>query len=200
MHEVSALAATVALNDGAAASRVLAQQLRGAVGEITQRYPNNRLGGLVERLQELVIFAGAHAEKMTSAADAVMRSRPELEGLPAETPISTPPGVLAVFEQAELLTHFISVPEAARVAEQGKLVVLRDKRVQATHLVPKGAVIFDAAVDPALVRLWWPRIFSREMQVAILPTTVDGVWLETTFDSEDLPPDQDGSVDASPGT
>jgi hypothetical protein len=128
-----------------------------------------------------------HAGALQHAADKALRARPELQGADATQPIVTPAAVLRVFEQADLIEQEISVPEAAQLARKGCLVVLRDRLAQHQHLVPQGAAVFSPGVDRDLVRLWWPRVFSRDICVALVTTSEPDVWIETTMSEEDLP-------------
>lgn len=110
-----------------------------------------------------------------------------MAGLAPDAAIEAPPSIVRIFEAAELIRIELSVPEAAQLAAQGKLVVLRDRRVQERQLVSYGAVSFAGSVDWTTVRLWWPRIFSSVMPVALMSTEHEGVWIETTMGEEDLP-------------
>lgn len=181
------IAPDLAIHDAAAHARVLSQQLGMTIAEIRELYPNNSLGGLVDRMAQLSVFADVHANALTHAADSQLLERGEHLAQDPEAEIQAPAAVLAVFERADLFESELTVPEAAQLAAQGKLVILRDRRVQERHLRPHGAAIFDPGVDWTLVRLWWPRIFSRELAVALMSTEFDGVWIETTMGEEDLP-------------
>lgn len=176
-----------ALNDAAAHAAVLAEQLGLTISAVRAQYPNNALGGLVDRFGQLSTFAAQHAAALQHVADKALRARPELRHLEASAPIAPPAAILRVFEQADLIEHEISVPEAAQLATKGHLVVLRDRRAQQQHLVPQGAAVFAPEVDRNLVRLWWPRLFSRDMCVALVTTSEPDVWIETTMSEEDLP-------------
>ncbi|MBI2770482.1 MAG: hypothetical protein HYX47_12725 [Burkholderiales bacterium] len=186
-EESRGVASDLAIHDAAAHARVLSQQLHMAIAEIRDRYPNNSLGGLVDRVSQLSVFANVHADALSHAADTQLLERGELVPPEAGAELQAPASVLTVFERAELLEPELSVPEAAQLAAQGKLVILRDKRVQERHLKPHGAAIFGPGIDWTVVRLWWPRIFSRELAVALMSTDFDGVWIETTMGEEDLP-------------
>jgi hypothetical protein len=186
-EDTATAGSSMAIHDAAAHAVVLAQQLAITIAEIRTQYPKNSLGGLVDRVDQLAVFAQGHADALTHAADAAMRGRPELAGLAEGTAIDPPASVLMMFERAELIQPELTVPEAAQLAQQGKLVILRDRRVQDRHLVAHGAAVFSAGEDWTAVRLWWPRVFSSAMAVALMSTEQDGVWIETSMGEEDLP-------------
>lgn len=175
------------LNDAAAHLRVISQQLELSLSTIAQRYPNNTLGGQVQRLNEIAVFAAEQAVQLSGVADEAMLDRPEMRGGPREMPLQVPKEVERIFEYATVITHFLVLEEAAQLAEAGKLVVIRDRTAQAMHMVQRGTVVFDPEVDELLVRLWWPRLFSRDLSVSLIPTSVPGVYKETTMQAEDLP-------------
>lgn len=178
---------TIALNDAAAHARVIAFQMSETLQTIKQRYPKNRLGGLIDRMVELANSAQEHAMALTQAADKSIQLRDEvvnadsIDGLYAGYGDPVPKSVLAVFEAAKVVRLAITVPEAAQVAELGKLVVLRDLDAQASNLVPQFGAIFESDVDPVLVRLWWSRIFCSTIPVMLMETEVFGVWQESVL-------------------
>lgn len=173
----------VALNDAAAHARVLASQVGKAIEAIRTHYPTIRLGGQVQRLQELTLHATQHAQALTAAADRAIASRPEAPGEGVWFGQAVPQAVLALFEAAFVIRQPVSLQEAGQAAAGGKLVVLRDRAAQSARLVPQYGAIFEASVDPAVVRLWWPRVFHGHAPVAIVESEVDGVWQETTLES-----------------
>jgi len=184
---VEELRVTVALNDAAAHARVLAARLQDELDAIARDYPNNSLGGGIERLRELALHAQDHAQALTDQADKVLAERLEAEGSAVAYGVAAvPPEVMAVFGAADLIRHPLSEQEAGQATTDGRLVVLRDPAAQAGLVVNYGA-IFAASVDPALVRLWWPRVLSNICPVAIMQTEVDGVWRETTLVPEAVP-------------
>lgn len=180
-----ALQATVALNDAAAHARALASQVAKAIEAIRTHYPTLRLGGQVERLQHLTVHATQHALALTVAADRAMGIRPEAPADGVSFGEAVPPAVLALFEAAVVIRHPVSLQEAGQAAAGGKLVVLRDFAAQGARLVPQYGAIFEASVDPAVVRLWWPRVFHEHAPVAIVELEVDGVWQETTLETRE---------------
>lgn len=178
---------SIALSDAAAHARVIAFQMEMTLEEIGQRYPKNRLGGLIERMGELGAHAQEHAMALTQAADKAIMNRPEVTSTQgADTQYQgygdpAPKSVLNVFEAAKIIRMAITVPEAAQIAASGKLVVLRDLAAQSQNLVPQFGAIFEADVDPVLVRLWWSRIFCHTVPVMLLETEEYGVWQESAF-------------------
>lgn len=177
---------TLLICDVAAHQQVLSEQLRLTLQEIARRYPNNQLGGLLERLGELSAFAGEQAQALGDVAQQTLQERPEVTAEPDTLPGGVPAAVLQLFEQARIIADFPSLDQAAELVGQGHFVVIRDRAVQADHKVQRGAVAFSEA-DALLVRLWWPRVFSRTLRVSLLPTGVQGVMKETTMQAEDLP-------------
>jgi hypothetical protein len=178
---------TIALNDAAAHARVIAFQMTDTLQTIKQRYPKNRLGGLIDRMVELANSAEEHAMALTQAADNSILLRDEVvnddstEGLYVGYGDPVPKSVLAVFEAAKVVRLAITLPEAAQVAAHGKLVILRDLDAQASNLVPQFGAIFESDVDPVLVRLWWSRIFCNTIPVMLMETEVFGVWQESVL-------------------
>lgn len=172
---------TIALNDAATHARVIAHDLEQTILAIRQDYPNNRLGGLVERTEVIGSALLEHALALSVAADKAMASRPEsIEVAEIEFGGPVPKSVIQLFESAELIRYPVSVDEAKQLADKGKLVVLRDLNAQSTKMVPQYGAIFESNVDPVTVRLWWARVFANEAHVTLLETEAYGVWIETT--------------------
>lgn len=171
----------IALNDAAAHARVLANDLAIAVARIRSDYPNNKLGGLIDRIEAIASVNMDHALALEIVADKSLMHRPEAsQSNAAGYGLPIPKAVLALFEAADLIRVPVSVAEAKQLADKGKLVVIRDLAGQSSKMVPQYGAIFEADVDPYVVRLWWPRVFANEVPVALLESDVYGVWLETT--------------------
>ena len=172
---------TIALNDAAAHARVLATNLAIAIAAIRTDYPNNKLGGLIDRIEAIAMVNIEHALALETAADKALKLRPEASEISeAGYGKSVPKSVLALFECADLIRVPVSVSEAKQLADKGKLVVIRDLNAQSSKMVPQYGAIFEPDVDPVVVRLWWPRIFSTEVPVALLESEAYGVWIETS--------------------